>query len=174
MTHVTKTYGYQYVPLLLSLASVSLITQLPLPKPLLDKAPPPPPPPPFAPIRKSLRLLSETDETSPTDISYVYSAYAPLSLRLVQCVAQKSAVLSSSDIDSNVAGGNAPVTPAAKAFASPITGWKGFEDAVKTVPGATVDITQRSDGTSSQCMSCSITRRLAWSIVAGVTTTVPN
>ena len=145
-----KTYGYAYVPYLLSLASTSLITSLPVPKPSIDKPSPPPPPPPFAPIRKAFRLLLDIDEANPTDISYVYAGYAPLSIRLVQCVAQKSAVLTSLPTSEEAGRSASPSggggTATVKPFASPISGWKGFEDAVKLIPGATVDIVQRTEG----------------------------
>lgn len=119
---------------------------MPIPKPSLNKAAPPPPPPPFPPIRKALRLLSETDDSNPLDVSYVYSGYAPLSVRLVQCVAQKSAVLSSASEGDSPAGSTLASGPVLKPFASPISGWKGFEDALKLIPGEIVDVTQRPDG----------------------------
>uniref|UniRef100_A0A8C4NL75 VPS33A core subunit of CORVET and HOPS complexes n=1 Tax=Eptatretus burgeri TaxID=7764 RepID=A0A8C4NL75_EPTBU len=44
---------------------------------------------PFPILRKTLRLqLSEVNEKNPNDISYVYSGYAPLSVRLVQFLAR--------------------------------------------------------------------------------------
>ncbi len=102
-------------------------------------------------MRKVLRLLSETDESTPTDISFVYSGYAPLTVRLVQCIAHKSGVLSSSsestqtrESDPDEVG--TPVLP----FAQPISGWKGFEDAVRSVPGATVDKTQHGATSSNE------------------------
>lgn len=159
-----QTYGYEYVPFLLSLTSTSLMTSLPIPKSTIDTPSAPMPPPPFAPIRKAFRLLLEIDETNPADISYVYAGYAPLSIRLVQCIAQKTAVLSSlppppslpdtSNHDGTGAGagarrgddegGGGPTS--LKPLAGPISGWKGFEDAVKLIPGATVDIIQRPEG----------------------------
>lgn len=40
---------------------------------------------PFAVLRRALNLVVEdVNETQPTDISYVHSIYAPLSVRLVQ------------------------------------------------------------------------------------------
>lgn len=171
-----KTYGYDYVPFLLSLASTSLITSLPIPKPSINKPSPPAPPPPFGPIRKAFRLLLEIDETNPTDISYVYAGYAPLSIRLVQCVAQKTAVLSSLPSPENNAGaaaasssssrngdahgdGEAGEVTTLKPFASPISGWKGFEDAVKLIPGATVDIVQQRTPSSNRREPLSIAFR---------------
>jgi vacuolar protein sorting-associated protein 33A len=139
--------------MLLSLSSLSLLTSLPIPK--HSKIPSPPA---FAPIRKSFRLLSDTLEAAPKDISYVYSGYAPLSVRLVQCVAQKSAILSPAAGDNNArddkddappnANANAnddPPPPLPLPLAHPITGWKGFEDVLKLLPGEVVDRTQHSE-----------------------------
>ena len=47
---------------------------------------------PYAYIRKTLRLIvDEVDEQNPQDVAYVYSGYAPLSVRLIQCATTKSA-----------------------------------------------------------------------------------
>lgn len=44
----------------------------------------------FTQCRRLLRLIvDDVDEFHPNDISYVYSGYAPLSIRLVQCAMQK-------------------------------------------------------------------------------------
>lgn len=81
------------------------------------------------------------------DISYVYSGYAPISVRLVQCVAQKGGVLSNPALDK----GNKPTEGESgdgtvevrngptKVQAHPIVGWKGFEDVLANIPGETVD-----------------------------------
>jgi hypothetical protein len=68
-----QTYGYDYLPALIHLADLSLIG-----KGTGTKAP-------FAVCRKPLRLIVDNvDESRPEDISYVYSRYAPVSVRLVQ------------------------------------------------------------------------------------------
>lgn len=42
-------------------------------------------------LRKELRLIMDDyNEDSPDDIAYVYSGYAPLSVRIIQCILQKS------------------------------------------------------------------------------------
>ncbi|CAG7972954.1 unnamed protein product [Penicillium salamii] len=89
-------------------------------------------------LRKNLRLvIEEVSEKDPNDISYVYSGFAPLSVRLVQCVLQKSYMVSL------IKGG----TPAAAlnnaSTMSP--GWLGFEDVVKSARGATFSIVQKGD-----------------------------
>ncbi|KAJ7147968.1 hypothetical protein C8R46DRAFT_1044960 [Mycena filopes] len=88
---------FKYLPLLLSLASPPLGVLLPNPLPPALAANPRAKYP-FAPLRKALRLLIDDspralDEVE-NDISFVYSGYAPISVRLVQCVAQKGGVLS--------------------------------------------------------------------------------
>lgn len=81
------------------------------------------------------------------DISYVYSGYAPISVRLVQCVAQKGGVLSNPALDranKQVEGESVddPVDArngTTKVQAHPIVGWKGFEDVLASIPGETMD-----------------------------------
>lgn len=80
------------------------------------------------------------------DISYVYSGYAPISVRLVQCVAQKGGVLSNPALDKasttegdSVDGIADLSSGTTKVQAHPIVGWKGFEDVLTSIPGETVD-----------------------------------
>lgn len=111
---------------------------------------------PYTTLRKSLRLLIEDAdplEELENDISYVYSGYAPISVRLVQCVAQKGGVLSNpaGEKDKKIAtedsnAGKARDAAAPKVQAHPIVGWKGFEDVVGAIPGETVDIVQKAAG----------------------------
>jgi hypothetical protein len=114
---------------------------------------------PFAALRKSLRLLiddsPEALDELENDISYVYSGYAPISARLVQCVAQKGGVLSNpAEKDKS---GNEDADPkgkgksheTGKVQAHPIIGWKGFEDVMSILPGETFDIIQKTKGTDS-------------------------
>lgn len=104
---------------------------------------------PFSQVRKALRLIvDDIDDAAPNDISYVYSGYAPLSIRLVQCVTQKNAILS---VGASTVG-NDDEQPAAGARkqkeipkAHPVSGWKGFEDVMGSIPGATVDVRQKAD-----------------------------
>lgn len=87
-------------------------------------------------LRKSLRLIvDEVNEHDPNDIAYVYSGYAPLSVRLVQCVLQKQYVISITrgGPSNGVGGGNAAL------------GWRGFEESIKHVRGATVDEVQSGE-----------------------------
>jgi vacuolar protein sorting-associated protein 33A len=110
---------------------------------------------PFVSLSKSLRLLVEGSESLDeleNDISYVYSGYAPISVRLVQCIAQKGGVLSNPAAskeraaEDDVDGRKAAPIPASKAPAHPVVGWKGFEDVVSSIPGKTIDVTQKGSG----------------------------
>ncbi|KIK70533.1 hypothetical protein GYMLUDRAFT_149956 [Collybiopsis luxurians FD-317 M1] len=147
-----QAYGYRYLPLLLSLSAPSLAILLPTPLP--------PSTPlvvqafkyPFAPLRKSLRLLIDDNPEAlgevENDISFVYSGYAPISVRLVQCVAQKGGVLSNPAEKEKTSeiNGSSRISAGGKVQAHPIVGWKGFEDVLSTIPGKTVDVVQNSAG----------------------------
>ncbi|KZT51079.1 Sec1-like protein [Calocera cornea HHB12733] len=140
---ILQTYGYQYLTLLLHLSSLNLLLKAPAPAPHL----------PLPSLRKHLRLLvDDVSEQAPTDIAYVYSGYAPLSIRLVQCVTMKPAVVAAEMGEKAVGGGSGggeaqkegtlKVVPRAH----PIMGWKGFDEIVRSVPGETFDEVQRPEG----------------------------
>ncbi|KAL6787879.1 Sec1-like protein [Trichoderma sp. SZMC 28012] len=82
-------------------------------------------------LRKQLRLIvDEVQEDDPNDIAYVYSGYAPLSIRLVQCILQKQYLLS-------ITKGTVPANAGGGAPGAGTQGWQGFDDAVKHVRGQT-------------------------------------
>ncbi|KAI9830761.1 MAG: hypothetical protein M1826_004394 [Phylliscum demangeonii] len=92
----------------------------------------------YGSLRHALRLIfDDVNEQDPNDISYVYSGYAPLSVRLVQCVLQKAYVLSITK-GSNADG-------ASRALSGPALGWRGFEQALSQARGKTFDETQRGE-----------------------------
>jgi len=68
---------------------------------------------PFADIRKKLRLIVDVNDADPTDFSYVYSGYAPLSVRVIQAAVQPK-----------------------------LGGWKSIEDVLKLLPGPAFEETQ--------------------------------
>lgn len=83
-------------------------------------------------LRKQLRLIvDEVQEDDPNDVSYVYSGYAPLSIRLVQCILQKQYLLS-------VIKGNPGANAANASSGASSQGWHGFDEAVKHVRGQTI------------------------------------
>ncbi|KAK1236705.1 Vacuolar protein-sorting-associated protein 33 [Marasmius sp. AFHP31] len=146
---ILQAYGYNFLPLLLSLSTPSL--------PVLLSNPPPANPPelaaaakfPFSALRKSLRLLIDDDAESlsgvENDISFVYSGWAPISIRLVQCVAQKGGVLSNpaeKERFGTQTGANEE-RGSEKVQAHPIIGWKGFEDVMALIPGETADVNMK-------------------------------
>ena len=89
----------------------------------------------YAHLRKSVRLIvEEVNEQDPDDIAYVYSGYAPLSVRLVQCILQKQYLLSFTKAAS-----------ASNGISSAAQGWQGFEDVLKNVKGATFNRIQRGE-----------------------------
>ena len=102
---------------------------------------------PFSAVRKSLRLLMDDNpealEEVENDIGFVYSGWAPISIRLVQCVAQKGGVLSN---PADKQADEQTKSSMGKVQAHPIVGWKGFEDIVSTIPGETVDTLQPLHG----------------------------
>ncbi|KAK6207407.1 Vacuolar protein-sorting-associated protein 33 [Pestalotiopsis sp. IQ-011] len=88
-------------------------------------------------LRKQLRLIvDEVNEHDPNDIAYVYSGYAPLSIRLVQCILQKQYLMS---ITRGSAGG------ANSGASSGAQGWRGFDEAVKHARGPTFDDVQKGE-----------------------------
>jgi hypothetical protein len=91
-------------------------------------------------LRKALRLIvDEVNEHDPNDIAYVYSGYAPLSVRLVQSILQKQYLTSITRGGSNA--NNAAAVPTGGAS----QGWRGFDEAVKHARGATFDEVQKGE-----------------------------
>ncbi len=79
-------------------------------------------------VRKGLKLwVDDTPESDPDDVAYVFSGYAPLSVRLVQAILQKSYLY-------NLV--NAKAAPSG-------SGWTGFTDVLGRIRGATVDMMQK-------------------------------
>ncbi|KAE8227438.1 hypothetical protein CF319_g81 [Tilletia indica] len=126
----------------------------------------------FSAVRRALKLINDdVDERNPRDISYVFSGYAPLSVRLVQIVAQREALVGLDSVGGAGRGGDGSKNGFApgqgggvgsgagagagagvfnggragrvKPRAHPIAGWKGYEDVLSILPGATFDEVQR-------------------------------
>ncbi|KAL7273187.1 Vacuolar protein-sorting-associated protein 33 [Rhizina undulata] len=90
-------------------------------------------------LRKMVKLIvDEVNEQDPNDIAYVYSGYAPLSVRLVQCVIQKPIMTAALKGRRGEDGTNAGINSGAM-------GWRGFEDVLKNVKGKTFDEVQRGE-----------------------------
>lgn len=93
----------------------------------------------YSNLRKVLKLIvDEVNEHNPDDIAYVYSGYAPLSIRLVQCIIQKPLMTATTKGRRGEDGLNAGVNAGAG-------GWRGFEDVLKSIKGKTFDEFQRGE-----------------------------
>jgi len=95
----------------------------------------------YSSLRKALRLIvDEVDEQKPDDIAYVYSGYAPLSIRLVQCIVQKHVIIAAQANDSS----QGRITNTLVALPNAM-GWRGFEEPLRLVKGRTFDEIQKQE-----------------------------
>ncbi|KAJ4345865.1 Vacuolar protein-sorting-associated protein 33 [Didymosphaeria variabile] len=92
----------------------------------------------YTPLRKSLKIWDdEVNEAEPNDISYTFSGYAPLSVRIIQSIIQKHTLANAI---------KPPSDPRAAAQANPLAqGLRIFDDASKYVRGATFDEKQTGE-----------------------------
>ena len=102
----------------------------------------------YASVRKTLRLFADdVDEAEPRDVAYVFSGYAPLSVRIVQCALQKSYLTSLGNARAAPGKGDAGTDGATRSSSdagiAQRQGWTGFEDVLARIKGATVDEVQR-------------------------------
>jgi len=120
------TYGLPYLPLLLALEKMHILYAAVPPSSKVSRTTK------FGQLLKPLRLVDdEVDERTPQDISYVFSGYAPLSIRLVQLICQHETPHKTQNAS------NASIPKAAR-----IAGWRGVDDLVLQTPGASFDFLQ--------------------------------
>lgn len=126
-----QAYGFQHLPLFISLSNLSLLS--PPTSTSTSSNPAQTRLNTFSQTRKLFKLIVEdVDEHNPTDVSYVYSGYAPLSLRVIQS-----------------ACGNAG--PGGGKGAGRLPTWKGVEDSVRGLPGGKLfEENQRLEDTDDQ------------------------
>jgi hypothetical protein len=131
---IVQTYGYQHIITLDNLSKVGLFKKHDGTKNT------------YPAVKKGLKLIvDDVDEYSPNDISYVYSGYAPISVRLIQCAC----------LPSNSKGMSLPGTSSLFNTTTSIltsntnnsdnnnsddnnannVSWKGWEDILKLLPG---------------------------------------
>ncbi|KAI1815376.1 Sec1-like protein [Poronia punctata] len=139
---ILEGYGYQHLITLQNLEKLQLF--LPRSSPMANMIPmpgagsSPGTKTNYTYLRKQLRLIvDEVNEHEPDDIAYVYSGYAPLSIRLVQCVLQKQYLFSITR--GNAGGGVGAVA------GSGGQGWRGFDDVVKHARGPAFDEVQKGE-----------------------------
>jgi hypothetical protein len=107
----------------------------------------------YAHMRKEFKLINdEYNEIEPEDISYVFSGYAPLSIRIVQCVLQKSFLQSLR-----------PKSPLP--LSSTSTGWQGFEDILKSVKGPTFNVVQKATDEKAARAKTSLVGEKGWKTI---------
>ncbi|KAF8477599.1 Sec1-like protein [Kalaharituber pfeilii] len=100
----------------------------------------------YSSLRKLLRLIvDEVNEHDPDDISYVYSGYAPLSVRLIQCIIQKQYLQMSAKGGKAPGAGTGAEASSGYLIGAGSTGWKGSEEALRHVKGKTIDEIQRGE-----------------------------
>ncbi|KAG9236007.1 Sec1-like protein [Amylocarpus encephaloides] len=140
---ILQAYGYQHILTLDALEKLQLL--LPRGSPMAAMIPISSATPNsgaktnYTYLRKALRLIvDEVNEHDPNDIAYVYSGYAPLSIRLVQCILQKQYLTS-------ITRGGSANNAASMATGGASQGWRGFEEAVKHVRGQTFDQLQKGE-----------------------------
>ncbi|KAI8069369.1 Sec1-like protein [Gongronella butleri] len=131
---IAQTYGYEHVNTLHRLTTLGLLTRRTTSGPSSRNA--------FAQSRRLLRLIvDDVNEFHPNDISYVYSGYAPLSVRLVQCALHKLGPLPSSSAVMSALS----TTGASTASVSIKNGWEGYDDTLKSLPGKAFEINQAGE-----------------------------
>lgn len=122
-----QTYGYGYLPTFIHLNELNLFSRSSGTKS------------PFAQCRRPLKLVvDDVDESAPEDISYVYSGYAPVSVRLVQHALGLGT--SSGGMVGGIGGAGARERNGAV-----LQGWKGLDDVMQTLPGNVFEEIQKPD-----------------------------
>jgi vacuolar protein sorting-associated protein 33A len=106
----------------------------------------------YATLRRTLRLVvDDVSESSPTDIAYAYSGYAPLSIRILQTVLQKrylaeltrasAGVLQQAKTAEEPVGAGGVQVPGAGKL-----GFRPYEEVLRSVKGPVVEIAQGHEG----------------------------
>lgn len=128
---ILHAYGFKHILTLAALEELEFLQARPLPTGASRTN--------YSQLQKTLRLIvDEVNEQDPDDVAYVYSGYAPLSVRLVQCVIQKPFMTTVTKGRRGEDGTNAGINAGA-------SGWRGFEDVLKYVKGKTFDEPQRGE-----------------------------
>ncbi|KAJ3185945.1 hypothetical protein HDU85_000859 [Gaertneriomyces sp. JEL0708] len=111
---IVQAYGHKHVLTLQNLAEVGLFRKQ------TSRASS------YSSIRKVLRLIvDDVNEHDPNDASYVYSGYAPISIRLVQVACHGDVLM--------------PISASGGAGILQQVTWKGWEEHLKLLPGPTFE-----------------------------------
>lgn len=126
---IVQTYGYEHIETLHRLEKLGLWM-----KRTNNKGT-------FGQCRRLLKLIvDDVDEFHPNDISYVYSGYAPLSIRLVQSAMQKSPNFTTGTSTTSLFSYMG--TSTANFVKETTSGWRGAEDILRLLPGQSFDLKQ--------------------------------
>ncbi|ORE06059.1 Sec1-like protein [Rhizopus microsporus var. microsporus] len=126
---IVQTYGYEHIETLHRLEKLGLWM-----KRTNNKST-------FGQCRRLLKLIvDDVDEFHPNDISYVYSGYAPLSIRLVQSAMQKSPNFTTGTSTTSLFSYMG--TSTANFVKETTSGWRGAEDILRLLPGQSFDLKQ--------------------------------
>jgi len=139
---IVQTYGYQHIITLDNLSKVGLFKKYDGSKNT------------YPSVRKNLKLIvDDVDEHNPNDISYVYSGYAPISVRLIQCAClspnnksmpmpgttslfNPTSLIYSSNTNANSSdANNSSLNNNNNSNSNSTVSWKGWEDVLKLIPG---------------------------------------
>ena len=101
----------------------------------------------YAALRRTLRLIvDDVDEHAPQDIAYAYSGYAPLSVRVVQCVLLKRYLAMLTRASAGVVQQAKVAEEGVSASLGVKSGFRPFEDTLKYVKGPNVEVEQGNEG----------------------------
>ena len=134
---ILHSYGFEYLPLLIYLSDLGLLRQSTGTSSSSNRSA-------LAAVRKPLRLIvDDIDEANPEDIAYVYSGYAPISVRLVQhAIGLSSSSYSASNLMAGIPGVGSGISSRDRT-GNAVVGWKGLDEVMRTLPGAVFDEVQK-------------------------------
>ncbi|KAI9142913.1 Sec1-like protein [Paraphysoderma sedebokerense] len=152
---IINTYGIQHLTTLHHLSLLSLLTPTASSSSNTTLTTHPRIPPlSYTPLRKSLNLVVDNiNEKEPNDPGYVFSGYAPITVRLIE-----NLVCGVGGVQAVINGtGNVLLSrkfskrgiPGAGGTGSGLNGWKGLEDVARCIPGKTFDEFIKNENTTA-------------------------
>lgn len=115
-----QSYGYEHLATFDALVRVGLLLSSPVAATSLST--PVAPPLSFSTLSRLLRLeVPDVDEADPNDIAYVYAGFAPITVRIVEYL------MRALEREATSGAGSGGI-------------WKGLEEAMRQLPGPTIDV----------------------------------
>ncbi|KAI9282286.1 Sec1-like protein [Sporodiniella umbellata] len=129
---ITQTYGYEHIGTLHRLEKLGFLIK----RSNNGRGT-------FSQCRRMLKLIvDDVDEFHPNDISYVYSGYAPLSIRLVQSVIKKKPITTGNSSGSLFSYMGSSTAHSIKESTANWGTNTGTDDVLKLIPGQSFEIAQ--------------------------------